>query len=83
MINPIFNNEERRFRAGIRIPFFFIGMIVLVGLIQSIPMAGWQWIIVIPVTFGWYRLNLFLTDHRIAKDKPWYQGGLHWDLTSL
>lgn len=83
MINPIYNNEESRFRAGIRIPFFFIGMIVLVGLVQSIPMAGWQWIIVIPVAFGWYRLNLFLTDHRVAKDRPWYQGGLYWSSTSL
>ncbi len=83
MINPIFNREERRFRAGIRIPFFFIGMIVLVGLIQSIPLAGWEWIIIIPIAFGWYRLNLFLTDHRIAKDSPWYSGGLYWSSTSL
>ena len=83
MIHPIFNREEKRFRLGIRISFFFLGMIVLVGLIQSIPMAGWQWLVVIPCAYGWYRLNLFLTDHRVSKEKPWFDGGLYWNKTSL
>lgn len=83
MIHPIFNREEKRFRLGIRISFFFLGMIVLVGLIQSIPMAGWQWLVVIPCAYGWYRLNLFLTDHRVSKERPWFDGGLYWNKTSL
>ena len=83
MINLLFNREEKRFRAGIRIPFFSLGMIALMVFIQSIPMAGWQWMLVIPFVYGWYRLNLFLTDHRITKDSPWYHGGLYWNKTSL
>ena len=83
MIHPIFNWEEKRFRSGIRIPFFFLGMILLVGLTQSIPMAGWQWLVVIPCAYGWYRLNLFLTDHRVSKEKPWFDGGLYWNETSF
>jgi len=83
MIHPIFNREEKRFRSGIRIPFFFLGMILLVGLTQSIPMAGWQWLVVIPCAYGWYRLNLFLTDHRVSKEKPWFDGGLYWNETSF
>ena len=58
-------------------------MILLVGLTQSIPMAGWQWLVVIPCAFGWYRLNLFLTDHRVSKEKPWFDGGLYWNETSF
>ena len=83
MINPLFNYEEKRFRSGLRITFFCLSMIFLVGLIQYIPMAGWQWMFVPPCAYIWYRLNLFLTDHRITKDNPWYQGGLYWNSTSL
>tara|TARA_B100000963_G_scaffold341704_1_gene341700 strand:- start:58 stop:1050 length:993 start_codon:yes stop_codon:yes gene_type:complete len=83
MINLLFNREEKRFRAGIRIPFFFLGMIGFVALIQLIPMAGLQWVFVIPFAYGWYRLNLLLTDHRTTKDSPWYHGGLYWNKTSL
>jgi membrane protease YdiL (CAAX protease family) len=28
-------------------------------------------------------LNLFLTDHRVSKEKPWFDGGLYWNKTSL
>lgn len=83
MINPLFNYKERRFRSGLRITFFSVTMILLVGFIQYIPMAGWQWMFVPPCAYIWYRLSLFLTDHRITKDNPWYQGGLYWNSTSL
>ena len=83
MINPLFNYKERRFRSGLRITIFSVTMILLVGFIQYIPMAGWQWIFVPPCAYIWYRLNLILTDHRITKDNPWYQGGLYWNSTSL
>ena len=83
MINPLYNYKERRFRSGLRITFFSVTMILLVGFLQYIPMAGWQWMFVPPCAYIWYRLNLFLTDQRITKDNPWYQGGLYWNLTSL
>ena len=83
MMNPLFNYKERRFRSGLRITFFSVKMILLVGFIQYIPMAGWQWMFVPPCAYIWYRLSLFLTDHRITKDNPWYQGGLYWNSTSL
>ncbi len=83
MINPLFNYKERRFRSGLRIIFFSVIMIFLVWFIQYIPMAGWQWMFVPPIVYIWYRLNLFLTDHRITKDNPWYQGGLYWNSISL
>ena len=83
MINPLFNYKERRFRSGLRITFFSVTMILLVGFIQYIPMAGWQWMFVLPCAYIWFRLSLFLTDHRITKDNPWYQGGLYWNSTSL
>lgn len=83
MINPLFNYKERRFRSGLRITFFSVTMILLVGFIQYIPMAGWQWMFVPPCAYIWYRLSLFLKDHRITKDNPWYQGGLYWNSTSL
>ena len=83
MMNPLFNYKERRFRSGLRITFFSVTMILLVGFIQYIPMAGWQWMFVPPCAYIWYRLSLFLTDHRITKDNPWYQGGLYWNSTSL
>ena len=83
MINPLFNYEEKRFRSGLRITFFCLSMLFLVGLIQYIPMADWQWMFVPPFAYIWYRLNLFLTDHRITKDNPWYHGGLYWNSTSL
>ena len=83
MMNPLFNYKERRFRSGLRITFFSVTMILLVGFLQYIPMAGWQWMFVPPCAYIWYRLSLFLTDHRITKDNPWYQGGLYWNSTSL
>ena len=83
MMNPLFNYKERRFRSGLRITFFSVTMILLVGFIQYIPMAGWQWMFVPPCAYIWYRLSLFLMDHRITKDNPWYQGGLYWNSTSL
>ena len=83
MINPLFNYEEKRFRSGLRITFFCLSMLFLVGLIQYIPMADWQWMFVPPFAYIWYRLNLFLMDHRITKDNPWYHGGLYWNSTSL
>lgn len=75
MINPFYHSGEKRFRSGIRILFFFITLILIIGGLQSVELGGWQWFLVIPISYAWYRLNLFLTDQRIAKSSPWYDGG--------
>ena len=78
MINLLFNREEKRFRAGIRIPFF-LGMIALAVFIQLIPMGGdantlCLWLV--PVKF-------ISNGSSHYKDSPWYYGGLYWNKTSL
>lgn len=78
MINPFYHAGEKRFRSGIRILFFFITLILIVGGVQSLELNGWQWLLVIPISYAWYRLNLFLTDQRTAKSSVWHHGGIQF-----
>ena len=75
MIHPIFNREEKRFRSGIRIPFFFLGMILLVGLtIHSygrLAMVSRD-----PLCVRVVSVEFIFDRSSVSKEKPWFDGGL-------
>lgn len=63
-MNPFYNAEERRLRAGLRIPLFLFLFIILMGISTSIPLGGFQYLIALPLLYGFFLLAFRYMDNR-------------------
>ncbi len=63
-MNPFFNNQEYRPRAGIRIPLYIFFFFLFLGLASSIPLFGFEYLITAGVSLGGFWIFFRFVDNR-------------------
>lgn len=77
-MNPVFNHEERRLRAGLRIPIFMILFIILMSIGNSIPLMGFQYMISLILLAGFFWISFRFMDNRERIDEAGLQLDRNW-----
>lgn len=65
-MNPVYNSEESRLRAGLRIPIFMILFIILMSIGNNIPLMGFQYMISLLLLGGFFWISFRFMDNRVS-----------------
>jgi hypothetical protein len=65
-MNPFYNANEGRLRAGFRVPLFIILFVILMSLGVSIPLGGFQYLIAAGLLFGFFWMSFRFMDNRVS-----------------